>query len=57
MSALLDDLLARWVEEAAERGDRGAVAALREDIEPEETLEQLRREPDPEVGSPWRWSA
>ena len=60
MSALLDDLLARWVEEAAERGDREAVTALREGDAPDDfeaALEELRCEPEEPIGSPWRWSA
>jgi hypothetical protein len=60
MTALLDDLLARWVAEAAERGDRDAVAALSDVDVPDDfeaAIEDLHNEPEEPISSPWRRSA
>jgi hypothetical protein len=60
--ALLADLLARWVAEAAERGDRAAAAKLAETLDEEtadhdDVLLRLREEPEEPIGSPWRVTA
>jgi len=58
VSVLLDDPLARWVEEAAVRGDRAAAAKLADETaDRDDALRRLREEPDPPVGSPWRVTA